>query len=88
MNEVSNEVEITVSLPVTLVRDAQASGLLAPPMMEAMLREELRNSRVRRLFEAADRLAAVRRRSLTVTEVESEVQAARDARRNIGESST
>jgi hypothetical protein len=87
MNENSNQVDVTVSLPIDLVDEAQASGLLTSGMIEAMLREELRTDRVRRLFDAADRLAALPHEPLTATEVEMELQAARDQRRKARASS-
>ena len=39
---------------------------------------ELRTDRVRRLFEAADRLAALPRGPLTASEVKQEIEAARE----------
>jgi hypothetical protein len=84
MSEILDQVDVTITLPGSLVREAEASGLLTPKCVEAMLREELRSDRVRRLFEAADRLAALPSSPLTAREVEEEIQAARDERRNSG----
>lgn len=73
--------EIQIALPEELVREAEASGLMRPPEMEALLREEVRKRSVFRLFETADRLAALPGRPLTAEEVAAEVAAARRARR-------
>lgn len=75
------EIEIRLSLPDAMAREAEECGLLAPDSLEAMLRDELRRRRVERLFDAADRLAALPEPSLTEQEVEAEIQAARAARR-------
>jgi hypothetical protein len=74
-------VELTLVLPDSLAREAEASGLLTPQALEFMLREELRRRRINRLFEAADQLAALALPPLTEAEVETEIQSARSARR-------
>jgi hypothetical protein len=84
MSETSNQVDVTISLPTNLVREAEASGLLTVASVEAMLREELRSARVRHLFDAADRLAALPGSPLTADEIEKEIQAARDERHTNG----
>ncbi|MFY9821989.1 MAG: hypothetical protein WAM82_11450 [Thermoanaerobaculia bacterium] len=73
--------EIKLSLPDSVAREAEASGLLKPESLESLLREELRRRRIEGLFEAADRLAAVSLPTLTETEVESEIHAARSRQR-------
>jgi hypothetical protein len=75
------EIEIRLNLPDTMVREAEAWGLLKPDSLEAMLRDELRRRRVDHLFEAADRLAAIPESPLTEQEIEAEIQAARTSRR-------
>ena len=72
---------ITLVLPESLAREAEASGLLQPQVIEVLLREELRRRRLNRLFQAADQLAALAMPPLTEAEVEAEIQAARNARR-------
>lgn len=79
IEENSVELELKLTLPDSLVREAEARGLLAPRGPEALLREELQRRRVTQLFEAADRLAALP--PLTEAEVEAEIQAARAERR-------
>ena len=51
------QLELTLTLPASLAREAEAQGLLTPPMLEALLRAEVQRRRVVHLFEAADRLA-------------------------------
>jgi hypothetical protein len=74
------QLEIRLSLPDSVAREAEASGLLAPESMESLLREALRKRRIDRMFEAADRLVAAPLPSLTEAEIEAEVQAVRRAR--------
>jgi hypothetical protein len=78
------QLEVTLTLPDSLAREAEASGLLTPQGLEALLREEVQRRRVTQLFEAADRLAALP--PLTEAEVEAEIQAARAERRAARES--
>ena len=73
-------VELTVVLPDSLVREAEASGLLIPQAVEALLREELRRRRINRLFHAADQLSRLNLPPLTEDKVEAEIQAVRKAR--------
>jgi hypothetical protein len=75
------QLELTLTLPASLAREAEAQGLLTPPMLEALLRAEVRRRRVERLFEAADQLAVLPLAPLTEAEVEAEIQAARADRR-------
>lgn len=75
------EVEIKLSLPESVAQEAAARGLLKPESLESLLREEIRRRRVDRLFESADRLAAVPLSPLTESEVEAEIQAVRSERR-------
>ena len=73
--------EIRLTLPDNLAREAQAAGLLTPETLERLLREEVRRRRVDELFEAANRLAALNTPPLTDAEIEAEIQAARAERR-------
>ena len=78
--ESSVELELKLKLPGSLVREAEASGLLTSQALETLLREEVRRRRVARMFEAADRFAPLP--PLTEAEVEAEIQAARAERRS------
>ena len=73
--------EVRLTLPDNLAREAQAEGLLTPETLERLLREEVRRRRVDELFEAANRLAALNTPPLTDAEIEAEIQAARAERR-------
>jgi hypothetical protein len=75
------QLELTLTLPASLAREAEAQGLLTPLMVEALLRAEVRRRRVAHLFETADRLAALPLAPLTEAEVEAEIHAARVERR-------
>ncbi len=72
---------VKLTLPDDLARQAKDVGLLDPPAIERLIRAEIRRRRVNRMFNAADRLAALDISPLTETEVEAEIQAARAARR-------
>lgn len=76
-----SSVEIKLDLPDALAREAEANGLLKPQAIESLLREEIRRRRVNKLFDAADRLAALNA-PLTEAEVEAEIAAVRQARRS------
>lgn len=73
------ELELKLRLPESLTREAEASGLLTPQGLEALLREEVQRRHISQLFEAADRLAMLP--PLTEAEVGAEIQAARTERR-------
>ena len=77
--ESSVELELKLTLPDSLVREAKLRGLLTPQGLEALLREEVQRRRVAQLFEAADRFSALP--PLTEAEVEAEIQAARAEKR-------
>lgn len=74
-------VELELVLPETLAEAAAAAGLLTPEAIERLLRDELRRRQVDRLFDAADRLAALDMPPLTEAEVQAEIQAVREAKR-------
>ena len=75
------QLELTLTLPASLAREAEAQGLLTSPMLEALLRAEVRRRRVAHLFEAADQLATLPLAPLTEAEVEAEIHAVRAERR-------
>jgi hypothetical protein len=75
------QLELTLTLPASLVREAEAQGLLTSQIFEALLREEMQRRRVAHLFDAADRLAVLPLGPLTEAEVDAEIHAARAERR-------
>jgi hypothetical protein len=74
-------IEIKLALPDALAREAEARGLLRPQAVERLISEEVRRGRVDRLFEGADRLAALPVPPLTEDELAAGLEAARRARR-------
>lgn len=75
------QLELTLTLPDTLAREAEARGLLTAETLEDLIRAEIQRRRVDQLFVAADRLAALPATPLTEAEVEAEIQAVRSERR-------
>lgn len=73
--------ELTLMLSDELAREADANGLLTPEAVERLLREEIRRRHIDEMFAAADRLAAVSHPPLSERELEDEIAAARDQRR-------
>lgn len=74
-------VDIKLSLPEPLVKDAQAAGLLSPKVIERLLKDEVRRRRVEGLFGAMDRLSALDAPPLTEKEIAEEIRLARKPRR-------
>lgn len=74
------QLEITLSLPDTVAREAEANGLLTAQTLEALIKTEIQRRRTERLFAAADRLAELP--ALTEAEIEGEIQAARAEKHN------
>jgi hypothetical protein len=80
-----SSLEVKLDLPDNLAREAEANGLLTPEAIESLLRAEIRRRRVNKLFDVADRLAALDT-PLTESEVEAEIAAVRQARHSSDES--
>lgn len=74
-------VDIKLSLPEALLKDAQSAGLLSPTVIERLLQEEVRRRRVDNLFAAMDRLAAVDLLPLSDKEIAEEIRLARKSHR-------
>jgi hypothetical protein len=73
--------ELTVTLPESVAKEAQAIGLLQPEALERLLREAIRQRQREQLFAAADRLLDQESPPLTEAEINAEIQAARQERR-------
>ena len=69
--------EITLSLPDGLAKEAQQAGLLAPEEPERLVREALRTKRVERLVKAREKLAADPLPPMTPEEIQAEIDAYR-----------
>lgn len=74
-------IELTLEMPDELVREAEAAGLLSPDAILWLIRQEIRQRRVHHLFASADRLVGLGGSPLSETEVGTEIEAARAARR-------
>ncbi|MCU7959616.1 MAG: hypothetical protein KZQ58_06375 [gamma proteobacterium symbiont of Bathyaustriella thionipta] len=72
---------LTIDLPDNLAKEARQAGLLTPRAIEDILRETLRRRAVNGLFSAADKLAAVHLRPMTMDEIQEEVNAVRAQRK-------
>ncbi|MBI2296047.1 MAG: hypothetical protein HYU76_08485 [Betaproteobacteria bacterium] len=73
--------EIKLSLPDSLAKEAQAAGLLTPEAIEKLVREAIRRRALVELKEAMERMAAVEGPVMTPQEIEEEIKAARAERR-------
>ena len=73
--------ELTVTLPEAVAKEAQAIGLLQPEAVERLFRDAIRRRQQEQLFSAADRLAALDLPPLTESELNAEIEAARKERR-------
>ena len=69
--------DLKLSLPDKLRREAEEAGLLSPKAIERLLREEIRRRRVDTMFSAANRLAALKLPPLTDEEIIQEIRSAR-----------
>lgn len=72
---------VEISLPDNLAKEAEAAGLLAPEVIERMVREAIRRRALEELKQAMDRMAAVEGPLLTPQEIQEEIRAARAERR-------
>jgi len=69
--------EIKLSLPDGLAKEAKQAGLLAPEELERLVREALRTRRVERLGKARETLAAEPLPPMTPEEIQAEIDAYR-----------
>ncbi len=80
-DESTVQLEVTLTLPGTVAREAAARGLLTAETLESLITAEVQRRRVDQFFAAADRLTSLPVPSLTEAEVEAEIQAVRSERR-------
>lgn len=69
--------EIKLSLPDSLAKEAQQAGLLAPVELERLVREALRAKRIERLLKVREKLAAEPLPPMTPEEIQAEIDAYR-----------
>ena len=72
---------VQITLPDQLAQEAQQAGLLSQPVIEKLLREQLRAKREDELFAAIERMAQVAEpATMSPEEVAEELRAMRAAR--------
>jgi hypothetical protein len=71
------QLEVTVTLPDAVAREAEARGVLTAQTLETLIKAEVQRRRVEQLFAAADRLAALPTAPLSEADIEAEIQAVR-----------
>lgn len=77
--------ELKLTLPDELAREAKAAGLLMPDALERLVREELRTLRLRRFDEAREVLKTNTAPPMTAAEIQAEIDAYRvESRRAAG----
>ena len=74
-------VQLILNLPDNLAQAATSAGLLKPNAIEEMLREAVRRQAVDEFFNAADKLADAEFPTITLDEIQQEVNAVRAARK-------
>ena len=70
-------VDLKLSLPEQLLKEAEEAGLLNQESIERLLREEIRRRRVDNFFAVADRLAELDLPILSEEEIAEEIRLAR-----------
>jgi hypothetical protein len=73
--------EVTLDLPDRLAREAQAAGLLTPQALSRLLKDAMRRRAGQALLAGAARATASGSRPLTMRLIQTEVNAARRARK-------
>ena len=76
--------EMTLTLSERLAKEAQAAGLLNPKAIEKLLREALRRQALRQFLSVSDQVAAAGISSMSLDEIQEEVNAVRKAKRAAG----
>ncbi len=73
--------ELKLSLPERLAKEAQAAGLLTPQAITQLVKEAVRRRAGQALLDAAERVAQADIPPLSVEEIQAEVNAVRQARK-------
>lgn len=73
-------VEIKLSLPESVAKQAQAAGLLSPEAIEQLIADALRTKAFDQFLSVADRVEAAGIPPMTLEEIEAEIQAYRQER--------
>ncbi|MGH8473966.1 MAG: hypothetical protein ACREVJ_16295 [Gammaproteobacteria bacterium] len=73
--------ELKLSLPERLAKEAQAAGLLTPEAITQLVKEAVRRQAGQALLDAAERVAQADIPPLSMEEIQAEVNAVRQARK-------
>ncbi|MGQ0593283.1 MAG: hypothetical protein ACT4QB_11740 [Gammaproteobacteria bacterium] len=73
--------ELKLSLPERLAKEAQAAGLLTPEAITQLVKEAVRRRAGQALLDAAERVAQADIPPLSMEEIQTEVDAVRQARK-------
>ncbi|MGH8591912.1 MAG: hypothetical protein ACREXX_22140 [Gammaproteobacteria bacterium] len=73
--------ELKLSLPERLAKEAQAAGLLTPEAITQLVKEAVRRRAGQALLAAAERVARADIPPLSMEEIQAEVNAVRQARK-------
>lgn len=73
--------ELKLSLPERLAKEAQAAGLLTPEAITQLVKEAVRRRAGQALLDAAERMAKADIPPLSMEEIQAEVDAVRQARK-------
>jgi hypothetical protein len=74
--------ELKLNLPDRLAREAQAAGLLTPEALSGLLKDAMRRRAAQALLAGAKRASGVGSKTLSMDEIQSEVNAVRRVRRS------
>ncbi len=72
--------QVNLNLPDNLAKEASNLGLLEPQALQTLLREAVRRRHIARLTEARELVAAAGIPSLTMDEIQAEIEADRAER--------
>ncbi len=70
-------INLTLDLPDSLAREAEAAGLLSPRGVAQLLRDEVRRKAAERLLAGAARASAAGSKPMSMAELQREVDAVR-----------
>ena len=80
-SEFMKTVALTITLPRALAEEARQADLLTSESLAALLKSELRQRRIKKLFAAVNRLDENCSSILNVDEISADIEAARARRR-------
>ena len=69
--------DLKISLPDQILKEAEAAGLLNPRAIERLLRDEIRRKHVNGFFTAADNLADLDLPGMSDEEIQQEIHLSR-----------